>query len=189
MGWITTHRDKGISNDAYFQENVIGGQRTIVASSTIKGVYYAAVREDTTGEVWALIVLTHRAPNSDHNFGWKSMTEDMGPGVCDAPAKVLDELTETTNEYALEWRAACRKNLELKSRTLADNTEIRLPSPLGFQLAGSKRLVWTDHFVYRPQPRCKDTFLAFTEDRGSFLVRLPDWRKYAFEIISEETEV
>jgi hypothetical protein len=112
MGWITTHRDKGITNDQWFQREVIGEGRTIVASSTIKSVYYAAVREDVTGQVWGLVCLTSRRPNREfHNFGWKSMTEDMGPNAADAPAKVLDALTETDSEYALEWRAECRANL------------------------------------------------------------------------------
>ncbi|OZA58976.1 MAG: hypothetical protein B7X78_08765, partial [Sphingomonadales bacterium 39-62-4] len=44
-------------------------------------------------------------------FGYKDMTETMGPCESDCPAAILDELTETDSTYASEWRARCRANL------------------------------------------------------------------------------
>lgn len=39
------------------------------------------------------------------------LTETMGPCESDCPAAILDELTETDNAHASEWRARCRANL------------------------------------------------------------------------------
>lgn len=186
MGWITTHRAKGITNDEWFSREALGERYEVVVSSTIKGVYYAAVRTIDTGEVWAYVALTQRAPRSYHNFGWKSMEETMGPCEAHAPAKVLDALTETDNEHALEWRARCRKSLATAKRTLDSGTEIELPEPLGFQLRERGRRGWTlvktARFVYAPQERRPNVFRALCKDGSTFLVTLPDWRSYSFEV-------
>lgn len=173
MGWDFTHRAKGITNDEWFKAQVIGDGRTIVASSTIKNVYYAAVREDATGEVWALVCLTQRAPRSHYNYGWKSMTDTMGPGVDDAPAKVLDALTETDNEYANEWRARCRANLALKARTakLAIGTTIRFAKPFTFS-DGVERQEFT--IIERRKLRARD----------GVRVNIPGWQQADFEVVS-----
>src|SRR3546814_12931207 len=39
------------------------------------------------------------------------MTERKGPGESECPAAILDELTDTDSEFALNWRARCRANL------------------------------------------------------------------------------
>lgn len=180
MGTITTHRAKGITNDEWFQREVLGEGCTILASSTIKGVYYAAVRNDDTGWVWALVIKTHRAPRSYHNFGWKSMDETMGPCYYDAPAKVLDLLSPTESEYANEWRARCR---ELAAKTLTAGQTIRVPQPLTFWVGVTKHKV--SEFTYNPQGRRKAIFTACTEDGDRFLVSLPDWKSYSYELVQE----
>ncbi len=59
------------------------------------------------GEVFALVCLVRRNPKSTdgHAFGYKDMSESMGPWEDGCPAKILDLLTPTTSEYALDWRA------------------------------------------------------------------------------------
>lgn len=181
MGWITTHRAKGITNDAYFLENAIGGEsRTIVASSTIKNVYYAAVRENAgpdEGQVFAAVILITRAPNSYYNFGWKSQTEHMGPYSAHAPAKVLDALTETDDTYALEWRAACRANLAKK---LVKGDRVKFGHTMRFVFQAREVLV--DEFTYLgTHGRSRSVFRTVGE--GDFLVRLPDWKNYSYEVV------
>ena len=56
----------------------------------------------------------------------------MGPCETDCPASILDLLTPTDKEYALDWRARCRANLERRARKLADGDRIRLPEPMKF---------------------------------------------------------
>src|SRR3546814_8342346 len=56
----------------------------------------------------------------------------MGPCEADCPAAILDLLSPTEHEYALEWRARCRANLAHRARKLADGDRIRLPEPVTF---------------------------------------------------------
>lgn len=183
MGSISTHRAKGFTNDEWFRREVFADYMTIVASSTIKGCYYAAVRDNTTGEVWAAVIPFTRSPRGYYNFCWKSMDETFGPGYHDAPAKVLDALTETDNKYANAWRAACRKSLVRKQKTLEPGTVVQLANPLTFWVGGTK--VKATEFTYAPQPRRLDVFSVFAEELDHrILVRLPDWKSYAFESVS-----
>lgn len=182
MGSIFTHRAKGITNDEWFAAEVLGEGCTILASSTIKGAYYAAVRNDDTGWVWAYVALIYRSPKSYHNFGWKSMDESAGPGACDAPAKVLDLLSETDSEWANEWRAACRRNIERKAKTLEPGTRVQLVNYLTFYVGGTK--VKATEFTYAPQPRRLDVFSVYAEELDArILVRLPDWKSYDFQAV------
>jgi hypothetical protein len=182
MGWITMHRDKGQSNDEFFRAefpNTLGRDGEILASSTIKGVYYAAVRTHETGQVWAFIALTSRAPRSHHNFGYKDQDETMGIGDYDAPAKVLDLLTETDNEYALEWRAACRKRAATKAALpkLKTGDRIRLPRGATFIVGGARVDAFEFEFCHH------STFRAHVEGH-SFLVRLPNWKTSGVELVT-----
>ena len=84
----------------------------------VKGsVHYLAIERYApyTGErkVWACVVLTQ----IDRRKGWfyeKTVDETMGPCERNCPAKILDLLTPTDREWAIEWRNDCRKNLEAK---------------------------------------------------------------------------
>jgi hypothetical protein len=165
MGWTTTHRAKGYTNDEWFTKELLTPDHEIVASSTVRNVYYAAIRTVSTGDVWALVVLTQRAPRSYHNFGWKDQDENMGPNAAEAPAKVLDALTETTSEYALEWRAECRKNLEHK----AAQPKVKKGDKIVFR----NTIRFANEFI-------DDTFTLVHHStfRGSDnkLYRIPNWR-------------
>lgn len=79
-------------------------------------MFYAAVetvhKESGERRVWAAVIkVTHT--RGYHGFCYKDMDETMGPNEAHCPAKILDLLTPTDNEYADEWRARCRKNLEV----------------------------------------------------------------------------
>ena len=56
----------------------------------------------------------------------------MGPCEDDCPARILDMLTPTDNENALDWRSRCRANNALRNRKLVDGDRIRLPEPMTF---------------------------------------------------------
>ena len=60
------------------------------------------------------------------------LEESMGPHEADCPARILDLLTPTDKDYAIDWRARCRANLERRSRKLADGDRIRFPAPMKF---------------------------------------------------------
>lgn len=91
------------------------GCHKLLKSTMVGSVYYAAARSPR-GHVYGLVVLTRsdRSMKNGCNFFYKDMSEDMGPCYYDCPASILDMLSETDNEYALNWRTNCRKQLEQK---------------------------------------------------------------------------
>lgn len=56
----------------------------------------------------------------------------MGPYEDGCPAAILDLLTTTDNEQALNWRARCRERLARRQRPLADGDRIKLDQALTF---------------------------------------------------------
>lgn len=133
MGWtgiIATHFKNGCIDrkaecDAYFEEGLNKGHYKILKSTMVSTVYYAAVKNLTEfrgkivngervyepvedGTVFGVVFLTRV---DKYWFYYKDMTEDMGPGDAKCPASILDLLSETTDEYALEWRRRCRDNI------------------------------------------------------------------------------
>lgn len=117
MGWTFTNTDlkrKEAINELYNWDS--DRYRTRVLKSVMKGsVYYGAVEQickDTAiRTVTGVVVLTSSDKKHGYNFGYKSIDETMGPGYYDCPRSILNLLTDTDNEYALEWRKNCRENL------------------------------------------------------------------------------
>ena len=105
--------------------------RSKVLRSAMIGMrtYYAAVEHirHETGErdVFALICLVRYNPHDREGyiFGYKDMEESMGPCESDCPAAILDLLTPTTSQNALEWRQNCR------ARAAARRAKAAKPSP------------------------------------------------------------
>ncbi len=147
MGWTSYHADHYNSKgqvdrkaecDAYFEEGLNRGHYSVVKSAMRGSVYYAAVRklkkpngrgEDgkvlfvdipvQEQEVFAAIFLT-RVDNKDYyNFYYKDMEESMCPCECDCPKSILNLLTDTDNNYALEWRKKCREKTEQEKDKLS----------------------------------------------------------------------
>jgi len=150
MGWLYMsraslggHQSAKSYLDAQFtyerpQED--GGSRGLrVLASACPGnrVYYAAaqvIENGVGGKVFAIICLVrwNSRDKEGYVFGYKDMEESMGPCEAHCPAAILDLLTSTTNQHALEWRARCRVNLALRARKLHDGDRIRLPEPMTF---------------------------------------------------------
>ena len=71
-------------------------------------VIYAAVRSRDSQEIWGLVLLAERR---DGILYTKPVSEDMGPAEDRAPARILDLLTEPSNDHARQWRERCRARL------------------------------------------------------------------------------
>lgn len=92
-----------------------------VLKSTMKGsVYYGAYEwtNKKTNEVKniGIVILTSSDRVHGWNFGYKDMTESMGPNYYECPKSIIDLLSPTDNEYALEWRKKCIENAEKKKK-------------------------------------------------------------------------
>jgi len=75
-------------------------------------VHYSAVKKVSTGIVFGLVTLVEfkNDENPDEiEVYWKEMDETMGPRATNPSKAVLDALSPTTNDYALQWRKSCRK--------------------------------------------------------------------------------
>jgi len=117
MGWTFTHREKGISNKDWFAKEFDGGGFEVVdvASGSLNrnNVYIALRLPD--GLVTAIACLTRWKPNDEYNYGWKDMSESMGPRITDCPQRIIDQLSpleelfpdqsKDVRGWAGSWRA------------------------------------------------------------------------------------
>jgi hypothetical protein len=175
MGSTSTHRAKGITTHDFFAE-LLAPNYEIVASSTKGGAFYAATRHVETGVVDGFVAVISWG-SGYYNFTYKDMDERMGPGADEAPAKVLDALSPTTHEYALEWRARCRANLARRaaSAKITPGTVIRFPRALTFRFNGD--MVAVTEFTFEQRN------ILRTRTDGRFRVSIPNWRTLAFEVV------
>lgn len=61
------------------------------------------------GKVWGIVLIIKREGKRLHV---KRISEDMGPYDDRCPLRILDLLSETSNEMAHDWRARCRSRGE-----------------------------------------------------------------------------
>jgi len=122
MGWTfynATHYTKNGSVDrksecdAIIKYNNAKISQRVLKSAMVGSIYYAAVeiinKETQHRCVIAAVILTSSDKAHGYNFGYKDLTETMGPSERKCPASILNLLTETDNEYAKKWREDCRK--------------------------------------------------------------------------------
>jgi len=143
MGWLyynsihykpngTVDRKKEIESG--FREGY-----TVLKSSMVGAVYYGAIKNDKTGDVFAYVALTSSDKRRRHNFGYKDMDETCGPNENKCPLAILNLLTPTDSEFANDWRKRCREYHEQKK------------SPTNFtNLPVGTKVIWTiphDHFT------------------------------------------
>lgn len=189
MGSTGTHREKGMSDKAFFEKEFptsLGGQNgngyILACTSKPAGgewnrVFYAAVRNHpmapyAPGEVWCLVVLMHtsRTRGAYFNFTYKDLSDAMGPGEDSCPDRILDLLTPTTSEYANEWRQRCRKRneRERQAKRLAPGSVIEFVHPYTFSNGAS-----VTRFRYCKSGR-RVSWVALDESgRYLFTCRLP----------------
>ena len=141
MGWTSYEAtyfkkngdiDRKAECDAYFMRDNAGHYK--VLKSSMKGtVYYAAVTtltkyigKDENGksmyesipedkqEVWAAVFLTRT--EEGRYFHYKDQDETAGPYEDHCPKCILDLLSNTDHELALDWRKRCRKNIQKSNK-------------------------------------------------------------------------
>lgn len=173
MGWtyqraIFYDRRGGIDRKAecdalYTWHNEETGDRCRVLKSAMVGsTWYGAcerTRPNQAPYVFAGVCLTHVCSNEYCNFGFKDMDESMGPAERSCPTSVLNLLSPRDDEWALEWRAACRENARKAAAARKDPNSLQ-NAPLGTTITtqkngqplelektiinGRKRPVWVD---------------------------------------------
>ena len=156
-------------------DDATGDRHEVIASAMVGSVWYGALKityasTPGTSRVVALVFLTSQ--RKGEGFGWKDMSEDMGPNECDCPKRILDLLTPTESEYAREWRDRCNARRSEKARqrkvisALTPGTVIRFGHPITFKSGRS-----SDTFKVIKSPYTKG--IAFTLPNDAGLFKLP----------------
>lgn len=136
MGW--TYTNKGTKTAKQFMDAEFTSDKVRVLDSAVVGrtEYYAAVEVITNGkpEVVAVCAKLEYRPKDYYSFGYKDMDENMGPYMYQCPARILDRLSPTTNEYALKWRAANRQAVAQRASVpkVQDGTIVKFNTPIRF---------------------------------------------------------
>jgi len=110
MGWTFTFRPSGQSTRDFFASEFSGETGEVLDVAAPKsGEVYVAYRQKG-GKVLCIACLTKGKSGSQ--FGYKDMSESMGPHMYHCPKRVLDKLSPAAEiftgkalEYALSWRS------------------------------------------------------------------------------------
>lgn len=133
MGWTgthATHYKNGKVDRKAECDSLFSVAYRVVKSTMVGSVYYAAIEHikeykgrdaddkpiyedvpENEREVFAAIILTRTDLKDYFNFNYKDMDETCGPCEITCPASILDLLSSTDNEWALQWRQRCRENI------------------------------------------------------------------------------
>ena len=192
MGWLFM-RDLGDHStpraylDNQFTYTREDHRLTVLASSMVGSTYYAAAeRIESSGDrqVFAVVCLTKTSTGARDGctFGYKDMTEHMGPCESDCPAAILKELTDTDSEYAQAWRARCRANLVQRRLQNAKPTPkpgqtIVFDEPMRFS-DGQERA----RFEVVPNPKGRTPLFRDPETRS--ICRIPAFKKRSYRLIN-----
>lgn len=109
MGWTAGHLQGPFTARAAIEFD-LGAEfaARVIDTARYGQVIYAAVRSSNGQEVFGLVLLAERRNGVLYT---KPISEDMGPAEDHCPARILDQLTEPSNQNAREWRERCRARL------------------------------------------------------------------------------
>jgi hypothetical protein len=96
------------------------------------------------------------------NFGYKDMSEDMGPYEAKCPLRVLGRLTPTDSEWANDWRARCREHAEKAAKP---------PVAPGTVVTFAEQIKFTDGYA-------GDTFEVVRHRKRGLAFKAPTGRLY-----------
>jgi hypothetical protein len=145
MGWLYMNSLRGFKSPKAYLEDRFSyendAKTSIVLRSALVAMrtWYAACEQTTkatgTTEIFVVVCLVDYNPRSKdgHVFGYKDMTEHMGPCEARCPAAILNLLTPTDHQHALDWRKRCRDALQKAQRpSLADGDMIVFAQAIHF---------------------------------------------------------
>lgn len=126
MGWIFCPRPTGMSATEFmrreFTQTHIPNETTgfeIVHDQTTREAYFAIIkRTEPAGDIH-LFCLVCLIEVSGSEYGYKDMTESMGPTILaplDFLQKLEDLIPEPDGRYAADWRDRCRAHLGLPEK-------------------------------------------------------------------------
>lgn len=133
MGWTYLHRRKGERTEDILAQEL--RPYTLRAIRTIGGTSYCAIQDPADGHTFGAVVLTASAPSEHCNWGFKIVEESMGPFEDNCPAVILNLLSPTDSQYAMDWRVRCRA--KANKRTPRPGDRVRFDEPVPFRAGWS----------------------------------------------------
>jgi len=138
MGWAFQEKPQDVRRwffDRFSWDSDTETYRCLQISLKLNACYAAVEkvqRSDSKREVFCAVSLIKYIPGERDrfNFGTKDMADSWGPTVAECPKHILDLLTDTDNECAIEWRARCRENL--RKRMPKAGVRVRFENPIQF---------------------------------------------------------
>ena len=112
MGWSYSygaHEKNDIKN--MILGDLRDGGYTVIKHSTVGSHFWLAVSRERVS-----FVLLCLLGKSDGVWGYKDMTEDMGPYFYDCPQSIIKAVGPTANPRAQEWRAKVETYHQTKKR-------------------------------------------------------------------------
>ena len=109
MGWTAGHLEGPFSARAAIEFDLGAEFANRVIDAVRYGRFvYAAVRSKDEQQAFGLVLLAER---HDGLLYTKPISDDMGPAEDRCPERILDLLTEPSNDHARQWRERCRARL------------------------------------------------------------------------------
>ena len=194
MGWTYSHKDPRTSAADYIEHesgalkwsDVEEAPQVVARSRSGSTLYFAVrfpaeliasdecyARAPDGSVVMAVIFLTKSDKKDHYNFGYKDMSETMGPYETGASLRFLDLLSPIVGEsqsaqWARRWRDSCRATAALgaKRRKIKPGDKVTLEAPLSFAGHDVREFV-ADSYYRRGKTR-----MAFRAVPQGFLCRL-----------------
>ena len=189
MGWLYMQSLGTFDSPRAYLDDQFTYARDTVRSTVLRSAlvrmrtYYAAVeqaRPDRPREVFAAVCLVRYNPRDAEGyvFGYKDMTEHMGPTEAECPAAILDLLTPTEAEYAVAWRRRCRDALAIRATRprLRNGWTLVFDEPIRFSDGAEHRRLQVAIDPTRPRA------VRFRPEQGSGLYRIGRLDAYRFTI-------
>jgi len=183
MGWTHMPLNKPVKNwFKEYWESENNNRYTVLDSAIVHFTeLYGAIRDNNTGEVFCATFLIHFMPKSGYNFGYKPMTEHVGPRIVQCPKRIFKLLTSLNekndeNGWAKQWRENVIKYHNRKS--VKEGTLIKTLKPVSFVNKGD-----FSHFRKIKYPHYRNVFEACNNKFEPIInVRL-NLKNYDYEII------
>lgn len=154
MGWTSFHLYQPVKE--WFLEEHKSDKLTVLDIAVVRlNTLYAAIKDNSTNQVYCLIYLLHWNNKSYENFMYKDMTEFVGPFECACPLRIFNKLTpldenDPTNIHAIEWRKRVIKYHETKNLNciIKTNDSISFNNGMSFNYFKKERgITWAGEFI------------------------------------------
>jgi hypothetical protein len=181
MGWLYQHdpiSDPVAHLTTLFDHDGAETTNKVLAASRVGSTVYMAVKctDKATGKYFVTAAVILISNTQKHGFGYKDMTESMGPCECACPDRIMRLLSPVEDlpypGYAAQWRARVAAHKQAAAAqtavraSLVPGCLVTLERAVSFR-GGTTAKVFRLRYLQRRTPVFEPV------DRPGFLCRLP----------------